>query len=202
MRIVSGKLKGRHLSTPADEQIRPTAEKVREALFQILAPEIIDTRFIDLFAGTGAVGLEALSRGARWVDFVERDKDACRLIAKNLEGLGLLGRAAVHWVDAFKFIRLRSAAGETADIVYADPPYLGPALPRLLPRLGHGGMIRPGGLLVVEHFHKNPLPETSGILLRTDMRRYGDATLTFYRRTQSGPGEKTGDEAKGPEWTK
>ena len=173
MRIVGGKWAGRHLTSPADRRVRPTAEHVRAELLTRLEPELRDANVLDLFAGTGALGLEALSRGAASATFVESDRDACRTIAQNLEKLGLTG-ARVDCADATTALRREL---RTYDLVLVDPPY--EQWRELEPRLGEhlARVLRPDGLLLVETGARTEpaLP----LALRTS-RRYGSARLTLF----------------------
>lgn len=167
---------------PRGADIRPTSAKVREALFGILAAEVPDAGFIDLFAGTGAIGLEALSRGAAWAEFIERDAAALRVLHANLARSGVGERARVHAVDALRYLKTRPAHAPRAAVVFADPPYASPALKKLLPQLERSAIIAPTGAVVIEHFHKQTLPDAAGGLALQRRYRYGDTVLSFYRR--------------------
>jgi 16S rRNA (guanine(966)-N(2))-methyltransferase RsmD len=178
MRIIAGSLKGRRLEAPDWPGLRPTSDKLRETLFNVCAPRIGGARFLDGFAGTGAVGIEALSRGAAHVTFVERDPRAVRLIEKNVARAGL-------GADRHVIIRaelsggVRRVSGQRFDIVFLDPPYgaseLSGALAAAEPLVG------PETLLVVEHAKRDAAPERSGSLVRTRDLASGDSALTFYR---------------------
>ncbi len=147
---------------------------------------------VDLFAGSGALGIEALSRGATRVDFVERDPGARRALAENLETLALGDRARVWPLDLpAGLARLAGPLGE-ADLVLADPPYGGEDARAVLAALGRGGALRPGARVVVEHHAKDGLPEASGTLQLERSRRYGETTVSTYRRA----GEPAGEEAE------
>ena len=172
MRIISGTKKGARIAAPKGESTRPTGDRVREAAFNLIGP-VENATVLDLFAGSGAFGLEALSRGAASASFVERDRGACRTISENLAKLALTG-ARVVCADAVPTLRQESRC---YDLVLADPPYeawaeLQPKLAELLPRV-----LAPAGLLVVETGArtKPSLP----LALRTS-RRYGSARLTLF----------------------
>ena len=176
MRIIAGSRKGSRIAAPRGRSTRPTGDRVREAAFNLVGP-VEDADVLDLFAGSGAMGLEALSRGARRCVFVESDRAACRAIAANLEKLRLTG-AVVRCRDAVAALREERAAGRTYDLVLCDPPYeryeeLAPALAATLPLV-----LAAGGLLVVET-GAGIQPELP--LEQVTSRRYGSARLTLYR---------------------
>lgn len=155
-------------------QVRPTSDRLRETLFNVIAPRIEDARFLDLCAGSGAVGIEALSRGARYVTFVDRSRKSCQLIEANIELCRIPeDQYEIYQTTAEDFLR---DASEPWDIVFFDPPYKEDYL-RTLQLLGSKGE---GSLVIVEHHHKNILPETVGTLVRTRILKQGDSSLSFY----------------------
>jgi 16S rRNA (guanine(966)-N(2))-methyltransferase RsmD len=177
VRIIAGSRKGHRIAAPKGRATRPTGDRVREAAFNLIGP-VEDAAVLDLFAGSGAMGLEALSRGARRCIFAESDRTACRAIAANLEKLGLDG-AVVRCRDALVVLREERAAGRRYDLVLVDPPYgewgaLEDRLAGLLPPL-----VAPDGLVVVETDERThpSLPA----LAETTSRRYGSARLTLFR---------------------
>jgi len=178
MRVVAGRLGGRRLQAPPGEGTRPTSDRVREALFSALGP-LDGERVLDLFAGSGALGIEALSRGAAHAVLVERDARAAGVIRANLEALGLGGDdAAVRRRDALRALRDASDAGETYDLVFIDPPYRLAA--RLGPDLAHalGPVLAPGARVVGESDRRAAL-ELPG-MTTTFERRYGDTLLRIH----------------------
>jgi 16S rRNA (guanine(966)-N(2))-methyltransferase RsmD len=178
MRIVSGTLKGRHLGAPTWEGLRPTADKLRETLFNVLAPRIGGARVLDGFAGTGAVGIEALSRGAAHVTFVERDPRAVALIKANLDRCGIVDRYAI--IRARFADTARPPDGEAFDIIFLDPPY---GARELLEAVQSAApLVDDQTLLVVEHARRDPAPESVAALVRTRVLISGDSALAFYRR--------------------
>ena len=184
-RIISGRGKGRRLQAPRGLDTRPTAARVRQTLFDILAPELPGCRFLDAFAGSGAVGLEALSRGAARVVLVDDSAAAHGAIRENLRSLGDLGGAVqVFRQDARIALAALADAGARFHIVYVDPPYSSTLYEPLLEQVGDTGLLEEEGLVVVEHFHKRVLPETIGRLARTRSVRVGDHRLSFYRRAR------------------
>ncbi|HLG56274.1 MAG TPA: 16S rRNA (guanine(966)-N(2))-methyltransferase RsmD [Vicinamibacterales bacterium] len=182
MRIIAGSLKGRRLKAPTWEGLRPTSDKLRETLFNILAPRIAGARVFDGYAGTGAVGLEAISRGALHVTFVERDRRAAALIEENLTACRVEGGYTIHCGDAATVL---SGFGVDAfDLILLDPPYAAPVERAL------GASARalvPDGLVVLEHATRQE-PAAPGSLERVRDVKSGDSTLTFYTRKAS-PGQ-------------
>jgi 16S rRNA (guanine(966)-N(2))-methyltransferase RsmD len=172
LRVIAGALKGRRLLGPSWDGLRPTSDRLRETLFNVLAPHIAGARVLDGFAGTGAVGIEALSRGASHVTFAERDPRAVRLIEDNLARCAVQDRYTVLGVDV--------AAGRLAgefDIVFLDPPYM------VDPRdavAAVADLVSAEGQLVIEHARRAALPESVGPLARTRTLLSGDSALTVY----------------------
>jgi 16S rRNA (guanine966-N2)-methyltransferase len=175
MRIIAGTHRGRRIAAPKGEQTRPTGDRVREALFNLVGP-VHDASVLDLFAGSGALGLEALSRGARRCVFAEKDPTACRVIRRNLESLGLTG-ALVLQRDAVSVLREERTAGRRHELILLDPPYgawegLEPVLAELLPEV-----VGSDGLVVVE---SDARTEPALPLDLVTARRYGSARLTLF----------------------
>ncbi len=182
MRVIGGSAKGRRLATLRTLALRPTPDRVREALFAILGHRIDGARVLDLFAGSGAVGLEALSRGARTVVFVEMHQPACRLIDKNLWVCGLQERAAVRRGDVLKVLPLLKMEERRVDLVFLDPPYQTSLLEEALKQLGDGLLLAPDGQVVAEHFFKRTLGRQYGRLNHVREARFGDVSLAFYKQ--------------------
>jgi 16S rRNA (guanine(966)-N(2))-methyltransferase RsmD len=189
MRVIAGQYRGRVLKSPPSLHARPTSDRLRETLFNVLAPRIEGARFLDLCAGTGAIGIEALSRGASFVTFVDRVHKMCALVEENLDLLGVPEELTeVVKSDAAEYLKRTGegkrdwrAGAEPWDIIYFDPPYASDYLAVLREFGAHpSALLREGGLLVVEHHHKNALPETLGELRRWRVIRQGDSSLSFY----------------------
>ena len=177
MRIIAGSLKGRRLKAPDWEGLRPTSDKLRETLFNILAPRIAGARVVDAYAGTGAVGIEALSRGASNVTFVEQDRRAQALIAENLAHCGIA--TGYNIVRAGALRAFESFDKDAAfDIILLDPPYGDHDLQLILAAAGK--IVRPGGVLVLEHARRHPAPKAASPLVMTREVRAGDSVLAFY----------------------
>jgi 16S rRNA (guanine(966)-N(2))-methyltransferase RsmD len=175
MRVIAGRLKGRRLKAPAWDGLRPTSDKLRETLFNILAPRIDGARVIDAYAGTGAVGIEAISRGAAHVDFIEQDRRAVALIEENLRTCGVEGGYTIHRGDAATIV---PGLGSNAfDLVLLDPPY---DIVTVTPVLDASGRaLASGGLVVLEHATRRE-PEAAALLEPVRRVKSGDSTLTFY----------------------
>jgi 16S rRNA (guanine966-N2)-methyltransferase len=182
LRVVGGDFRGRPLATPASSDIRPTSDRLRQALFDILAHGYDDpvsgARVLDLFAGTGALGVEALSRGAAYALFVEDGIEARGLIRRNIESLGLTGRTRVFRRDATQL----GPAGTVApfDLAFADPPYATGLGERALASARRGGWLGPGALCVLEESARSDLAPVEGFIL-LERRVVGDSALAFFR---------------------
>ena len=161
---------------------RPTSDLLRQALFNVLGARIHGARMLDLFAGTGAVGLDALSRGAARVTFVELDRKALASLRANLAALNLLSQARVLQGDVLPALIRLQAARDTFDCIFADPPYTGDLAGRCIEILADGALLSDNGALVVQGSHKTVLPDRVGVLGRTWGRRYGESRLTLYSR--------------------
>ncbi len=180
MRVISGLYRGRILKSPPDGRTRPTSDRLRETLFNILTPNIgEDTRFLDLCAGTGAIGIEALSRGAAFVTFVDKSKKSCALIEENLDKLGVPeNQTDVLALSAENFTSREHAIGW--DIAFFDPPYETDYSVVLFDFGNKTDLLREGGMLVVEHHAKKPMPDEVGRLRRWRLLKQGETNLSFY----------------------
>jgi 16S rRNA (guanine966-N2)-methyltransferase len=187
MRISGGIAKGRRTATksllkkkPAGERLRPTSSKVREALFDILRDRVAGRSFVDLYAGTGTVGLEALSRGADRAVFVEPGELKVKTMRRCVDDFGFQDRALIIRGKAKEFIERASDAGERFDIFFVDPPYASEEIEEVLPAIEEGEVLKRDGVVIVEHFFKKEVPEAVGRLKVKRSYRYGDTVLTFY----------------------
>src|SRR5262245_16884602 len=180
VRVIAGSLGGRRLTAPRGRRTRPTSDRVREALFMTLEP-LAGARVVDLFAGSGALGIEALSRGAERADFVDSDRAARLALESNLESLGLGERARICPLALRAGLGRIRAALEEADLVLADPPYGGRIAVVTLDRLGAAGVLKSGARVVVEHHAKDALPDPAGVLRRVRERTYGETVVSTYR---------------------
>ncbi len=191
MRIIGGERRGRKLVEWDDARIRPMRDFVRSALFNILSDFVPGAAFLDLFCGTGSVGLEALSRGARSCTFVDQSAEACGIVRRNLDVLDFLASGDVVQCDAMEAVRLLQGLGRRYDVVFAGPPYYHELVPRALEALGSSGLLGDDPVVAVEIHSSESLADAYGSLALVDSRRYGDNQLWFYRSAdgqEAGPG--------------
>lgn len=179
MRVIAGVAKGRRLRVPRRKGVRPTSEYLREALFDILGSSVYGVHFLDLYAGSGAVGIEALSRGAAEVVFLEQDPACLRVIRENIEMTGLRKRRVVPG-DVLRVLPRLVRQGESFEIIFVDPPYGTDLAMRTLDVLASTDLLRPRGVVIVEHFAKEPLPQHIGMLSQIRMKAHGQTVLSFY----------------------
>jgi 16S rRNA (guanine(966)-N(2))-methyltransferase RsmD len=180
MHVIAGSQKGRKLVCIEPSVVRPTSGRVKEALFSIIGHDLTGVWFLDLFAGTGAVGIEALSRGAHRVAFVDSHPKALQCLRKNLAHCDFFARVEIQERTVDDFLR-RSFTHRPFDIVFADPPYDEDRGNSLLSTLGRSAMIAPGTVIILEHPTKRLLTDRIGRLLRTRHYRYGDTSLSKYQ---------------------
>ncbi len=182
MRIIAGKYRSRTLRSLKGQMLRPTSDRLRETLFNILGALVSGGTFVDLYAGTGAVGIEALSRGAHHAIFVEQHAPAAALIRRNLESLAIAAGAEILGVDVARAIERLEARQVHAQFIFLDPPYAADAeYENTLEALGESPLVAPGGRVIVEHLRKRELPERAGDLELARVVEQGDAALSFYR---------------------
>ena len=184
LRVLGGKFRSLLLQSPRGSQTRPTTSMLRKAVFDILQNTIEESRFLDLFAGSGAMGIEALSRGATHATFVESHKDALRCIKTNLAALKLEKEATVYSYDVFDVLKKLEKKEETFQIIYADPPYhITSIYDELLSYLDNSTLLSKGGILFLESLSPSPLKNLPlQHLVLTDQRRFGTSLLHQYRR--------------------
>jgi 16S rRNA (guanine(966)-N(2))-methyltransferase RsmD len=183
MRVIAGEYRSRVLHAPHGQDTRPTSDRLRETLFNVLAPQVEGAVFLDLYAGSGAVGIEALSRGAREVIFVEQAEAALRAIRSNLSALGIRGSYALEPRSAASGLRRLAEAGRTADLVFLDPPYAKQdEYAATLGLLGGdcAGLLAAGAVVIAEHEKRRDLDKRYGKLTRQRLLKQGDAALSFY----------------------
>jgi 16S rRNA (guanine966-N2)-methyltransferase len=177
-RVIAGELGGRNLDSPDGKRTHPMSERVRNALFNSLGDEIKDAHVLDAFAGTGAIGIEAISRGAKHATFVEKDRTAYVALTNNIQQLGIQDRVkaikapVLGWMDTYQ--------GEQFDIIFADPPYHDVQFSTATKLMG---LLKPSALMVLSHPGRDECPTRPGVVV-VDNRSYGDATLTLFRREE------------------
>ena len=181
MRVIAGEAKGRRLKAPKGKRVRPTSDYLREALFGILGSSVLGVRFLDLYAGSGAVGIEALSRGGAEVVFLEQDPACLRVLRENVKTAGLRQNRVLAG-DVLRVLPRLARQRESFDIIFLDPPYGSGLAPSTLEVVASGDLLRPRGVVIVEHFAKEPLPERIGNLRRIRERAHGQTVLSFYAR--------------------
>jgi 16S rRNA (guanine966-N2)-methyltransferase len=192
VRISAGSAKGRRIGyrrafgkKERGAELRPTSSKVREALFDIIRDRISGAAFLDLYAGSGGVGLEALSRGASKVVFVDSDRLRLEAIRELLDRFNFRDRSLAMNSDGCDFVRKEGGRGHVYGIVFLDPPYQSDELMKVLPLVGECGILEENGVVVAEHFFKTVLPETVNKLRRIRSYKYGDTVLTFYGKAET-----------------
>jgi 16S rRNA (guanine966-N2)-methyltransferase len=181
LRVISGKLKGKKLLAMPGLSLRPTSDRVKEAIFNILQGNFPGLRVLDLFAGTGALGIEALSRGAQRAVFVEESPVSLDALCRNLAACRLEGESEVVPREALRAVRFLEARGDSFDLVFLDPPYGKGLAAKILEILGGSSLVGPAGLIVAEHAANDNLDLIEG-LERVDERRYGRTQVSFYAK--------------------
>ena len=179
MRVISGKAKGKRLKAPS--QARPLTDRAKEALFNILRGKVVTCSFLDLFAGSGAVGIEALSRGADKVVFVESNRKAVGIIRENLDNTGFSEQADVYAVDAIRALKLLGGKKAKFDIIFLGAPYDSPILEKTLEKLGELELLKHTGVVIAEHRKQHKLQEEYGRLKIFRENKYGETVLGFYK---------------------
>lgn len=178
MRVISGKFKSRRLIGTPPAGIRPTSDKLKETLFNILGGSVADATFLDGCAGMGGIGIEAISRGAAHVYFVDQSRKACQIIRENLRSLEVEDAFEILQMDLIKALNLIHTP---MDIAFIDPPYeRDDVYDSALKRFGNGSLLTPNGVLIIEHSKRNELPEAAGKLRKIRSLVQGDAGLAFY----------------------
>ena len=182
MRIISGIWKGRRLTSPKGMDVRPTSDKVKEAVFNIMRNRITGSRALDLFAGTGSLGLELLSRGGVKVVFVEKNPYVFSVLKTNCNDIALPDQHRVILMDSFDAIKLLSKEGQTFDIIFLDPPYKLELQLKALTAISDGNLLVHGGIVVAEHNQRDFQPDIVGELVKIYERRFGNTGVTLYKR--------------------
>lgn len=185
MRIIAGRDKGRTIMTPKGLSTRPTGERARQALFSILGSYVLDAKVLDLFSGSGALALEALSRGAQSAVLVDKDAQAIASITRNISAMRLELSARLMPTDVFAAMARLAIEGQTFDLVFLDPPYAAGLLHRALETLSEGPLLTPESIIVAECAAEHDMEHVSGLIM-VDERIYGAAKFLIYRQGVAG----------------
>lgn len=180
MRVITGVYRGRRLESIEGMDIRPTSDMVKESLFNILSSEIIESNFLDLFGGTGGVGIEAISRGAKHVVFIDNSIKSIKVLRKNLENLGINDNVEVFNTDYLTAISKLHSNGKLFDIIFIDPPYSTGIAQRALEQINEEKILKAGGIIIVEHDLRDSMPDRVGSMAMYRDKRYGNTKLSFY----------------------
>ena len=191
MRIISGISKGRRLAAPKSQAVRPTSDRVKESIFNILGDEVEGKVVLDLFAGTGNLGIEALSRGAKRALFVENGRQALRLIQKNLSQLGMKGRSEILPRDVSRAIGVLERRGEPFDLILMDPPYEKGLIQKTLLKLYLHRIYHKDSILVIEHDRREPIPEVVEGWTLCRQRKFGNTLISFLSPSKPGANDPT-----------
>ena len=187
MRVIGGNARGRRLKVPRGHTLRPTAARVKEALFNILPHDLSGFKVLDLFAGTGNVTIEALSRGAGEGILVDSSAETGKVIRENLRRLNLIDRTKVWITPVARALRVLARRGETFDLIFLDPPYEYQWIDRTLKIIAQEGLLRTSGVLIAEHSIREKVEPRYGGLALNDQRRYGSTLLSFFRQEAQNP---------------
>jgi 16S rRNA (guanine966-N2)-methyltransferase len=185
MRVISGSARGRALKAVPGTSTRPTTDKVKEAVFSMIGPYFDGGRVLDLFAGTGGLGIEALSRGADHAIFIDVEKKSIDTVLHNLEVSGFREKAEVYRNDAGRALKLLAKRGLQFDLVFLDPPYKMKVIQQLITAMEDQALLRPSVLIIVEHDVDDVLAETVGSLELKRRAHYGDTAITIYERIEN-----------------
>lgn len=179
MRVISGSAKGRSLKTADGTDTRPTTDRVKESLFNIIAPHIYKATVLDLFSGSGGLGIEALSRGAEFADFVEKSSRPAACIKENLTKTGFSDKSALHVTDVFQFLE---NCKKKYDIIFMDPPYHNGLITKAAEIISHRNLLSEDGIIICECDHDESLPDEISGLKLYDKRKYGRVLLNFFKK--------------------
>jgi 16S rRNA (guanine966-N2)-methyltransferase len=185
VRIIAGKYGGRNLTSVKSMNVRPTSDRARESLFGILGDRLEGAEVLDLFAGIGSIGLEALSRGASKVMFVENDPQMIRAIKKNIELIKVEEQCLISHLSAIPFIKRYSGRDLHFDFIYIDPPYIYAKHEELLSGISHGGLLKEGGILVIEHSKKTVMKEKFRFIEKVREKVISESCMSFYEHRKS-----------------
>ena len=181
LRVISGKARGLKLNTPKNQDVRPTTDRVKESLFNIINFDIMDSNVLDLFAGTGSLGIECLSRGANKCVFVDKSKESMAIVKSNIKKARVENESITMNIDFKSAILSLGNKGEKFNIIFMDPPYYKNMFEDALSMVDQNNLLEEDGVIVVEHDTKDSFPENIGRLYKSRDKKYGKTTLTFYK---------------------
>ncbi|MCT4594887.1 MAG: 16S rRNA (guanine(966)-N(2))-methyltransferase RsmD [Anaeromicrobium sp.] len=184
LRVISGRAKGRRLNSPKGTNTRPTTDRVKESVFSIINFYIRDSKVLDLFAGTGALGIEAISRGAEYGVFVDNDKNSIEVIKENLENLGFQRESSVLYCDVDAAISNLSSKGEVFHIIFMDPPYLKGFIEPSLEKIYDSNILSDDGIVLIEHDLKDILSENIAGFYKYKEKKYGNTLISIYKKEE------------------
>lgn len=181
LRVISGKARGLKLDSPKNQDVRPTTDRVKESLFNIINPYIRESNILDLFAGTGSLGIECLSRGAKNCVFVDKSKDSINIIKSNVKKARVENESTILNIDFKDAVKRLSSQNQKFDVIFMDPPYYENMFIKCLKSIDELNLLHEDGIIVVEHDTKDLLDESIGNLVKSRDKKYGNTTLTFYK---------------------
>lgn len=184
MRIIAGKARGLKLITPKNLEIRPTSDRIKESVFNIIQSSIYDSIIVDIFAGTGNLGIEALSRNAKKVYFIDRNKDSIEIIEQNLAKANFTSQAEVICGDAITGINRLIEKDVQADVIFMDPPYKKGLGVMALEHIANKKLLNSSGIIVVEHDKIENMPEETGVIILFRRKDYGNTSVSFYKQKE------------------
>lgn len=181
MRVITGTAKGKRLLTPKDERVRPTTDRIKETLFNIINPYVRDAVIIDCFAGTGGIGIEALSRGARQAYFIDNHRESIQLIRKNLEIAQLEEKGRILPTEASSALISLANKNTKADIIFMDPPYHLNSISGLIEIISQNNLLAEDGIIIAEHDNRIKLSDKIASFIKIDQRVYGTTIMSYYK---------------------
>lgn len=181
MRVISGKVRGLKLNTPKNEDVRPTTDRVKESLFNMINPYMMESNILDLFAGTGSLGIECLSRGASKCTFVDVSRESIALVKSNIKKARFENESEVLNLDFKDAISKLKIKNNKFDVIFMDPPYYKDMFIDALEKIDNANILEEDGIIIVEHDTKDKFPEEIGSLEKSRDKKYGNTTLTFYK---------------------
>ena len=181
MRVISGKARGLKLNTPKNDDVRPTTDRVKESLFNMINSYIMDSEILDLFAGTGSLGIECLSRGANQCIFVDNSKESINIVKSNIKKARVENESIVLNLDFKSAINSLSLKNKQFDVIFMDPPYYKNMFSDALSAVDNNNLLKEDGIIVVEHDTVDKFPDNMGRLYKSREKKYGNTTLTFYK---------------------